>query len=167
MSFPKRPRQEQTFRKEKPVYFAKFGLKTTHPDQAKTETRLSKIEANKTKTRLSKMLYETKTRLRVSVPLVLRLRRDQDSRPSLVGQDTTDRNSLHQQYQSFSLLCLRTDPVADGGENKFEFISQQDFLCHTKKSNPKMRKIKVEMQEKKCKVWRSQCRKYRKKKGGW
>ena len=55
-----RPRREQTFKK-KTVNLAKFCLKNAHPDQDKTETRLSKIEANET--RLSqKFASETRPR---------------------------------------------------------------------------------------------------------
>ena len=37
--------------KKKTMNLAKFCLKTTNPDQDETETRLSKIEANKTRPR--------------------------------------------------------------------------------------------------------------------
>ena len=81
--------------KKKTVNLAKFCLKTTHQDQDETETRRSKIEANKTRLSQkfylrrdrdetsSKILFETETRPRVSVPLVLRPRLDRDSRPLL------------------------------------------------------------------------------------
>ena len=77
-------------------------LKTTHPDQDETETRLSKIEANETRPRWDclkifhprrhrdettlKILYETGTRPRVSVLLVSRPRLSPISVCKPVGQ---------------------------------------------------------------------------------
>ena len=53
--------------------FGLIVLKATHPDQEETETGQSKIE-DKTGMRLPQILYETKMRPRVSVPLFLRPR---------------------------------------------------------------------------------------------
>ena len=58
------------------------------------------------------------------------------------------------------------EAVANGGENKFEVISSEDLLHHTKKSNQEMRKIRTEMQRKKqqkrkcwnCRIWTRKCR---------
>ena len=47
MSFSRRPRREPSFNEENDLILALLYLKTTNPDQDKTETRLSKIEANK------------------------------------------------------------------------------------------------------------------------
>ena len=59
------------------------------------------------------------------------------------------------------------EAVANSGENKFEVISSEDLLHHTKKSNSKTKQIKAEIQERrekkrkcwKCKLWRIGCRK--------
>ena len=75
--------------KEKTVNLAKFCFKNTHRDQDKTETRLSKLEANKTRLRRdcpknfhlrqdrdetsSKILYETKSFCTFSVKTEMRL----------------------------------------------------------------------------------------------
>ena len=90
VSFFTRPRQEPSFNVENDWIFALLYLKTTNPDQDKTEARLSKIEVNETRPRQDclkichpgwdrdektfKILYETGTRPKVSVLLVLRPR---------------------------------------------------------------------------------------------
>ena len=51
VSFSKRLRREQSLIQKKTVNFAQFCLKTTHPDQDETKTRLNKIEANKARPR--------------------------------------------------------------------------------------------------------------------
>ena len=94
-----RPRRDPNSDEENDWIFAICFLKTAHPYEDETETKLSKIEANKTRQRQdclknfhprrdrgmtsSKILYETGTRPRVSVHLVLRPKRDRDSRPTL------------------------------------------------------------------------------------
>ena len=66
-----------------------ISLKTTNSGKDETETRVSMIEINKTRQRQdrnetrSENLSETMTRPRVSVLLVSRPRRNQNSRPSL------------------------------------------------------------------------------------
>ena len=90
MSFFTRPKREPTFNEEKYCTFSLIQLKTTHPDKDKTQMRLSRIEAIEIRPgqycpktfhvrqdqdeTSSKILYETKTRPRIEVPLVLRPR---------------------------------------------------------------------------------------------
>ena len=86
VSFSTRPRQEPSFNEENGWILALLFFKTTLPDQFETETRVSKIEANKMRPRqdclknfhprqdrdetTSKILFKTGTRPRVSVHLV-------------------------------------------------------------------------------------------------
>ena len=59
--FLRDPDENKLLIKKKTVNLAKFCLKTTHPDQDETETRLSIIEANETRPRVSVPSLETKT----------------------------------------------------------------------------------------------------------
>ena len=63
--------ENKLLRKKKTVNLARFCLKNTHPDQDETETRLSKIEANK-------------TRPRRDCPKKFHLRRDRDEKQAQV-----------------------------------------------------------------------------------
>ena len=50
VSFSTRPRRQPSFNEENYIeLWLHYFFKTTHPDQAETETRLGKIEANETR----------------------------------------------------------------------------------------------------------------------